>query len=408
MAEKKNIQIELIETNKGQIEGVPANPRVIKDKKFKKLVKSIEENPEMLDLREILVFPLGDKFIVIGGNMRLEAVKKLGYKDVPCKVLPVETPAENLRAYILRDNASYGEWDFDELANCWDIDELEMADIDLPSGFGLEEENETSEDDFCESETKTRVQLGEIWQLGNHRLMCGDSTKIENVKKLVGGVEIDMLLTDPPYNVDYAKKNKYLNEVYGKHRNEKDIANDTMNKEEFGVFLTNAFSCASEVLKKGGVFYIWYSFKSAKEFLNACEKTDLSVRQNLIWTKNNIVLGLQDYQSKHEPCLYGWKDGASHYFIDDRTKTTLLEFKKPQKSNEHPTMKPIDLMGECIKNSSRKNENVLDLFGGSGSTLIACEQLERNCFTMELDPHYCDVILSRWEKLTGKVALKIE
>lgn len=145
MAEKKNIQIELIETNKGQIDGVPANPRVIKDKKFKKLVKSIEENPEMLDLREILVYPLGDKFITIGGNMRLEAVKKLGYKDVPCKVLPVETPAENLRAYILRDNASYGEWDFDELANCWDIDELEMADIDLPSGFGLEEENKVKE-----------------------------------------------------------------------------------------------------------------------------------------------------------------------------------------------------------------------------------------------------------------------
>ena len=131
MAEKKNIKIELIETNKGQLEGVPANPRVIKDKKFKKLVKSIEENPEMLDLREILVFPLGDKFITIGGNMRLEAVKKLGYKDVPCKVLPVETPVENLRAYILRDNASYGEWDFDELANCWDIDELEIADIEI-------------------------------------------------------------------------------------------------------------------------------------------------------------------------------------------------------------------------------------------------------------------------------------
>lgn len=145
MAEKKNIQIELIETNKGQIEGVPANPRVIKDKKFKKLVKSIEENPEMLDLREILVYPLGDRFIAIGGNMRLEAVKKLGYKEVPCKVLPVETPAENLRAYILRDNASYGEWDFDELANCWDIDELEMADIDLPCGFGLEEENKMKE-----------------------------------------------------------------------------------------------------------------------------------------------------------------------------------------------------------------------------------------------------------------------
>jgi ParB-like chromosome segregation protein Spo0J len=156
MAYKKNIQIELIETNKGQIEGVPANPRVIKDKKFKKLVKSIEENPEMLDLREILVYPLGDKFIAIGGNMRLEAVKKLGYKDVPCKVLPVETPVENLRAYILRDNASYGEWDFDELANCWDIDELEMADIEV-----TQIDVNTLDDDFVlpEGEKKPFQQM---------------------------------------------------------------------------------------------------------------------------------------------------------------------------------------------------------------------------------------------------------
>lgn len=398
MAEKKNIQIELIETNKGQIEGVPANPRVIKDKKFKKLVKSIEENPEMLDLREILVYPLEDKFIAIGGNMRLEAVKKLGYKDVPCKVLPVETPAENLRAYILRDNASYGEWDFDELANCWDIDELEIADIDLPSGFGLEEENETSEDDFCESETKTRVQLGEIWQLGNHRLMCGDSTKIENVKKLVRGVEIDMLLTDPPYNVAYE----------GKTEEKLTIQNDKMSDDAFVDFLTKSFNCAYEVLKKGGAFYIWHAIMKCISLMVACQNANLSVRQILIWNKNSMVLGRQDYQWKHEPCLYGWKEGASHYFIEDRTKTTIIDCKKPNRNGEHPTMKPIELMAECIKNSSRKNENVLDLFGGSGSTLIACEQLERSCYTMELDPHYCDVILSRWEKLTGKIALKIE
>ena len=192
MAEKKNIQIELIETNKGQIEGVPANPRVIKDKKFKKLVKSIEENPEMLDLREILVYPLGDKFITIGGNMRLEAVKKLGYKDVPCKVLPVETPAENLRAYILRDNASYGDWDFDELANCWDIDELEMADIDFK--FNNADENETKQDDVSDV-VVCRAKKGDIWQLGVHRLMCGDSTNEEDVCNLCGG-GANRLVTD--------------------------------------------------------------------------------------------------------------------------------------------------------------------------------------------------------------------
>lgn len=187
MAEKKNIQIELIETNKGQIEGVPANPRVIKDKKFKKLVKSIEENPEMLDLREILVYPLGDKFIAIGGNMRLEAVKKLGYKEVPCKVLPVETPVENLRAYILRDNASYGEWDFDELANCWDIDELEMADINVE----IQQEQDYYEEEPKEEETKPYNKGHILLSYEYEKIKIEDLEKIRNFVKQFTEIEIN-------------------------------------------------------------------------------------------------------------------------------------------------------------------------------------------------------------------------
>lgn len=213
-----------------------------------------------------------------------------------------------------------------------------------------------------------------------------------------GGVEIDMLLTDPPYNVSYE----------GKTEEKLTIQNDKMSDDAFVDFLTNSFNCAYEVLKKGGAFYIWHATITEMHFFIACHNANLSVRQILIWNKNSLVLGRQDYHWKHEPCLYGWKEGANHYFIDDRTKTTIIDCKKPNRNGEHPTMKPIELMAECIKNSSRKFENVLDLFGGSGSTLIACEQLERRCYTMELDPHYCDVIISRWEKLTGNVALRIE
>lgn len=406
MAEKKNIAISLIETNKGQIEGVPANPRTIKDKKFKKLVASIEQNPEMLDLRELLVYPHGDKYVIIGGNMRYEACKKLGYKELPCKVIPAETDASTLCAYVVKDNGGYGEWDFDALANEWDEDLLDVAGIDLPDIKISSEEAE--EDDFDESApVETRCKDGDIWQLGEHRLMCGDSTNSESVTKLMGGAIADMLLTDPPYNVSYSKKNEFLNKYVGGERIQVDIHNDEMSSENFKNFLTKAFKCAFDVLKNGGSFYIWHSTREQLNFEIALNANGLRVRQQLIWNKTNMVLGMKDYQYKHEPCLYGWKEGASHYFINDRTKTTVIDCKRPSRNGEHPTMKPIELMGECINNSSREGELVLDLFGGSGSTLIACEQLNRKCYTMELDPHYCDVILARWEKFTGKTAERL-
>lgn len=212
-----------------------------------------------------------------------------------------------------------------------------------------------------------------------------------------GGASIDLVITDPPYNVDYE----------GKTKDRLKIGNDKQEDGEFLQFLQDAFSNIKEILKPGGAFYIWHADIEGFNFRYACKLNDLTVRECLIWNKNAMVLGRQDYQWKHEPCLYGWKDGAAHYFIDDRTQTTILNFNKPTKSEMHPTMKPVALFSYQINNSSRKGENVADLFGGSGSTLIACEQLNRKCYMMELDPKYCDVIIKRWENLTGKTAIKI-
>lgn len=223
----------------------------------------------------------------------------------------------------------------------------------------------------------------------------------------------DLLLTDPPYNVNYS----------GGTKEKLTIANDDMDDSSFYQFLIDAFANADSVMRPGAAFYIWHADSNGLTFRRACNDAGWQIRQCLIWVKNSMVLGRQDYQWKHEPCLYGWKDGASHYFVADRTettvredeleavideeKTTILRYDKPTSSKLHPTMKPVKLMGDLIYNSSRKGDNVLDLFGGSGTTLIACEETGRNCFMMEYDPHYCDVIISRWEALTGKKAVAI-
>jgi DNA modification methylase len=271
--------------------------------------------------------------------------------------------------------------------------------------------------------------------------MCGDSTDLETVKKLTGGGQIDMLLTDPPYNVGYSEKNKYLNEAGKGNRVQTPIVNDEMNDEDFTLFLYGAFSSAAEVLKPGGAFYVWSTQGHAQEDVaQALDRARLFFRQQIVWTKNVHVLGRQDYQGKHEPCYYGWKEGSGHYFKDTRsettvvpdaaeldlkkmkkeemydllkkmlsddTPTTVIKENKPARSELHPTMKPVRLFGRLITNSSRPGETVLDLFGGSGTTIIAAEQLGRRCCMMEYDPHYCDVILSRWEKMTGRQAVRI-
>lgn len=363
------------------------------------------------------------------GNTRLKAAKKLGLEEVPC-IVADDLTEEQIREYALLDNKTneIAEWDFDLLKE--ELDVLNLDDFDLDWQIEDEQEKEVVEDNFDVDEAipeQPKAKLGDIYQLGEHRLMCGDSTKEEDVVKLVGGKLIDLVVTDPPYNVDI-ENSKGLK-----------IQNDNLEDNEFFNFLKLAIGNIYKELKNGGVFYIWCIDHKIDLFINVIKENNLLHNQTLIWNKNTFVLGHLDYHKKHEPCLYGWKDGAPHYFIDDRTQNTVIEDKgidlkklkkeemlkllqdifsekvsttiinenKPSKCDLHPTMKPIKLLARLIKNSSKTNESILDLFGGSGSTLIACEQLDRKCYMMELGPHYVDVIIKRWEDFTGKKAVKI-
>lgn len=340
---------------------------------------------------------IDDNGEIIAGHTRLKAAKKLGIKTVPCIVADDLTP-EQIKAYRLADNktAELAEWDMELLP--LELDDLQEFDMTL-FGFELPKgKAEVTEDDYeITVPAEPRTKPGEMYQLGRHRLMCGDSTSAKCVQALAGGAQMDMLLTDPPYNVEYT----------GKAKNALTIVNDKQNDEQFRAFLTDAFMAAYEVMKPGAVFYIWHAGLEGLNFQAACKAAGLEVRQCLIWNKNSMVIGRQDYQWKHEPCLYGWKEGAGHLWASDRKQTTVLNFDRPTRSKEHPTMKPVKLFDYQIQNNTKGGDCVLDLFGGSGTTLIACEQNGRNAYVMELDPKYCDVIIHRWEKLTGEKAKRI-
>lgn len=268
---------------------------------------------------------------------------------------------------------------------------LKIGGID--ADFVIKDKQEVIEVDVPDV-TETRCKKGDIWKLGEHRLMCGDSTVLTEVEKLMDGEQADLLLTDPPYNVNYE----------GKTKDKLKIQNDKMGDDTFREFLSNAFKAADSVMKPGASFYIWHADSEGYNFRGACIDAGWTVRQCLIWNKNTIVLGRQDYHWKHEPCLYGWKDGAGHLWASDRKQSTVIDYDKPARSAEHPTMKPVGLFDYCIQNNTKGADIVLDLFGGSGTTMIAAEQDGRKARLMELDPHYCDVILTRWESLTGNKA----
>ena len=514
------IPIAKIEPNKGQIEGLPANPRFIRDEKFKKLVKSIEDNPEMTALREVLVYPHNGKYIIIGGNMRYRAMKELGYKDAICKVLPEDTTPEQLQAYTIKDNAGFGEWDFDLLGNEWDEDLLGDWGVDIPA-IQIEEEAETTsakevaEDDFdADAERiEPRCKTGDIWQLGTHRLMCGDSTNPEDVAALMGGEVADLVFTDPPY---------------GMKKEADGVANDNLNFADLLEFNKKWIALSFQYLKNNGSWYCWgideplmdiYS-EILKPLKKASGNEKITFRNLITWTKGRGgrgvgVASMRCYCPNEEKCLFVMKgsqgysttkedfwDGfedirqrllkekelsglsikqiceitstyASHYFAQSQwamitekdwnllrdycqqhglrgfcaeydqvraeydqvraeydqvraewyatrayfdnthdNMTSVWEFpiasqKERATTGGHATPKPLALCARAIKSSSRELEKVLDLFGGSGSTLIACEQLNRACYMLELTEKYCDVILARWEKHTGQKAVRI-
>lgn len=343
--------------------------------------------------------------VVIKGHGRLLACKKLGMESVPVIVRDDLTPAQAKAARIADNKIAESEWDEDllrlELAELNDLD----FDLDL-TGFddfdlGEFDDDVASVDDDADLDSVPEPpeipisKRGDVWLCGKHRVMCGDSTNLEDAVRLMGGVLADLLITDPPYNVAYT----------GGTADALTIQNDNMCDGDFRQFLRDVYSTADSVMKDGASFYIWHADSEGYNFRGAAHDIEWKIRQCLIWVKNTLVLGRQDYHWKHEPCLYGWKDGAAHYWGNDRTQTTVLEFNKPARNGVHPTMKPVELFQYQIENSSKKGDTVLDLFGGSGTTMIACEKTNRVARLMELDEKYCDVIVRRWQELTGKEAV---
>lgn len=407
------LKLSAIEPNKGQIEGLPKNPRFIKDEKFKKLVKSIEDNPEMTAMRELLVYPLDNgKHIIIGGNMRYRAMKELGVKEVPCKVIPKEATIEQLQAYTLKDNSGYGEWDFDLLANEWDLSMLENCAIDLPD-YNVdellgEETPEAVEDDFDETKdaVESKVKFGEIWQLGEHRLMCGDSTDGECVKTLMGGVLADMAFSSPPYNAGTTATEAAMNKTTKYNGNE-----DNKPMEEYRLFLNKYLSLAI-----ANSYYCFMNIQSLSNnklaLIDVLADNKHVYADTMIWDKihgqpamaHNVLNSVFEYIH-----IFSKKANRAIGTIDFRGTIDNIFHLQGQRNNEfsaiHNATFSVEFASFFIKNFAK--ESVLDSFGGTGTTLIACEQLNRKCFMMEFDPHYCDVIIARWEKLTGKQAEKV-
>ena len=402
----------------------PNNPRLIKDDKFTKLVKSIKDFPEMLDIRPIVV---NKDMIILGGNMRYKACKEAGLKEVP--IIITDLTEEQQREFLIKDNTSGGEWDWNMIANEWDVEQLAEWGLDVPLDFETELEAEAKEDDFAvpEGGIETDIVLGDLFEIGEHRLLCGDSTQVDTWQKVMNEKLCDMVMTDPPYNVAYV----------GKTKESLTIDNDNMSNSEFYQFLYDFYTALGSYTKKGGAWYVWHADSEGANFRQAMKDAGIMVKQCLIWVKNSMVMGRQDYQWKHEPCLYGWKEGAAHYFTNERTHTTVIEDKidvrkltkdqmkkmlidimsdknkttiincdKPFRNAEHPTMKPILLLAPLIQNSSKEKEIVADGFLGSGSTMVASHQLKRKCYGMELDPKYCQVIVDRMKKLDDTLVIK--
>lgn len=339
---------------------------------------------------------------IVTGHTRLLAAKKLSIAEVPV-IVAADLSEAQIKAFRLADNkvSEISTWDFEALS----VELAELAEMDLDfelDAFGFEDFEELKQveedEDFDSTPPDNPLsKLGDIYKLGRHRLMVGDSTNTKHVKLLMDEKQADMLLTDPPYNVNYQ----------GSTNEELKIKNDNKTSVEFYAFINDAFSAASEVLKRGGSFYCWYASAEVVNFYTAIEAAGFLVKQELIWNKSQMILSRQDYHWKHEPCLYGWLEGASHSWYSNRKQTTVLDFDKPQRNGDHPTMKPVKLFDYQMQNSSKPGDIILDLFGGSGTTLIAAEQNERNAYLMEYDPRYADVIINRWESLTGKKAQKV-
>ena len=395
--------------NISQVKTNPNNPRLIKDDKFKKLVSSIKEFPEMLEIRPIVV---DNDNVVLGGNMRLRACKEAGLKEVHI-IKADQLTEKQQREFIIKDNVGFGEWDWDDLANEWDVDELEDWGLDLPVDLKVEE-LEAEEDDYeMPNEIKTDIVLGDLIEIGEHRLLCGDSTDSDQVAKLMNGEKADMVFTDPPYNINFqgtlsctTKDGKIvtMKDGYSTPNSEYDnIQNDKKTKGEFYDFISSIISVIK--LNTIGGWYICFSSSTINELLNPLIDLGLNWKSIIIWNKNQSPLGGGHFRKKYEPIVYGYF--KNNFYGKEYSEDDVWDFQRTLKNDLHPTMKPIPLCEKAIGYSSKKKNIVLDLFLGSGSTMVAAHQLKRKCYGMELDEKYCQVIVDRMLKLDRALEVKI-
>lgn len=400
---QEKTQIEYVSVD--NLKAYERNARTHSDEQVQQVAESIKEfgftNPVLIDENNEL----------IAGHGRTMAAKSIGMKEVPAIRLKGLTAAQK-KALRIADNqlALNAGWD-EELLRI-ELGELQELDFNLDvMGFSDEEldllldgtgsidddeEHGKDAEEIAEPSEDPVVKPGELWLLGDHQLLCGDSTRIDDLVRLCEEGSVDLYLTDPPYNVAYE----------GATKDKLTIQNDNMSDENFRKFLIDAFSTADFAMKPGASFYIWHADSEGYNFRGACRDVGWKVRECLIWNKNAFVLGRQDYQWKHEPCLYGWKDGASHEWYSDRSQTTVIDCDRPMRNGEHPTMKPVELFRYLMENSSKKGDVVFDSFGGSGTTLVAAEETGRVAYLMELDPVYVDVIIKRWQEMTGLEAVR--
>ena len=408
-----------------QLKKNPRNPRFIKDEKFKKLCQSIREFPKMMEIRPIIV---DEDYMILGGNMRYTALLDMGYTQLPDEwVKKIDDLNEDeKKEFIIKDNVSYGEWEIALLRQHFGGIDFSDWGLDIET---IDEKDQIRDDNFeIPTKIQTDIIAGDYFEIGPHRLLCGDATSPADWDRLMQGKQADQVNADPPYNVDY----------HGGTEEKMTIQNDNMADREFYKFLRAMFDNAYKHTKKGGAFYIFHADSEGRNFRNAFEDAGIMMKQCLVWKKSSLVLGRQDYQLIHEPILYGWKPGAAHFFTADRSlvtvweeptpdfnklkkhelvdylnkifsehmKLSVTEHDKPQRNFEQPTMKPIPLVGELIANSSRKDDIVVDFCGGSGTTLIACEQLQRRAFIMENDPKFVQVIIDRIQKYNPGIAIR--
>lgn len=388
----------------------PGNPRQIKGEKLELLKASVGGFQKMMALRPMIV---DENNVVLGGNMRLAAIKALGLKEIPDDWVKQVTDltADEKAEFVIKDNNSFGEYDWDAIANEWSDYPLADWGLDVPGFEAVDEVGEADAepqiDKAAELNKKWGVVSGDLWQIGEHRLLCGDSTDAGCVSRLMDGSKAHMVFTDPPYNVAY-QANESIESLKARNRRTDGlvVSNDSMTDEEFLTFLITALQ--NMPLKKGGAFYLCSPPGNPEtDFRIAVRSVSgLLLKQCIVWVKNQFVFGRQDYHYRHESILYGWLEGEAHYFVDDHTQDTVWEIDRPRVSENHPTMKPLDVPTKAIANSSQHGQNVYEPFAGSGTTLVACENLNRKCYAIEISPDYCAVILERMATAFPDIEIK--